>query len=167
MRIAQNWWERKKNETPRRVFKVRHLKWFAKARGYKLGRMKSRLQSMILVALIVLDLFLVLESLGKAETTTLQRAREATLSVDLCILRDAIDNYTADRQKPPRSLDDLVEAHYLREIPVDPITRKKDWILEFDDVVLSPTLKVNGISDVRSNSGKGGSCGNRHDIWLQ
>src|SRR5438552_5939832 len=57
--------------------------WFAKARGYKLERMKSRLQSMILVALIVLDLFLVLESLGKAETTTLQRTREATLSVDL------------------------------------------------------------------------------------
>src|SRR5205807_7951817 len=120
-----------------------------------------------LVALIVLDLVWVVEWLGKAETTTLQHAREAALGTELCRLRDVIDNYTVDRQEPPRTLDDLVEAHYLREIPVDPITRKKDWILEFDDVVLSPTLKVNGISDVRSNSGKGGSCGNRHDIWLQ
>jgi len=126
---------------------------------------------MKLVALIALGLFLVLflrfEWVVNAEPQTLRRAREAALSVDLCVMRAAIDNYTFDRQKPPGSLGDLVEAHYLREIPVDPITRKKDWVVEFDDVVLSPTLRVNGISDVRSNSGNGGSCGNRRDTWLQ
>jgi len=63
---------------------------------------------MKLVALIVLDLFLVVEWLGKAETTTLQRAREATLRVDLCVMRNAIDNYTVDKQKPLRSLDELL-----------------------------------------------------------
>ena len=141
--------------------------WFAKARGYKFGIMKLRLPSMKLVALIALDLFLVLEWPGKAETTTLQRAREATLSVDLCVLREMIDNYTVDRRKPLRSLDDLVEAGYLREIPVDPVTRKKDWVVEFDDVVLSPHSKAYGIANVRSNSGVGGGCASRHDIWLQ
>ena len=119
------------------------------------------------VALIVLDLFLVLEWPGKAETTTLQRFREAALPVDLCLMRNAIDNYTVDRQKPPRSLDDLVEAGYLREIPVDPVTRKKDWVVEFDDVVLSPHAKAYGLANVRSNSGVDGGCASRHDIWLQ
>ena len=78
-----------------------------------------------------------------------------------------IDNYTVDRRKPLRSLDDLVEAGYLREIPVDPVTRKKDWVVEFDDVVLSPHSKAYGIANVRSNSGVDGGCASRRDIWLQ
>ncbi len=35
-------------------------------------------------------------------------------------MRQAIDNYTLDKQQAPQSLDDLVDAHYLREVPVDP-----------------------------------------------
>jgi len=122
---------------------------------------------MKLVALIVLDLFLVVEWLGKAETTTLQHAREAALGTDLCMMRNVIDNYTVDRQKPPRTLDDLLAEHYLSEIPVDPVTRKKDWVVEFDGVVLSPHSKAYGIANVRSNSGVDGGCASRHDIWLQ
>jgi len=122
---------------------------------------------MKLMALIALDLFLVVEWLGKAETTTLQRFREATLRVDLCLMRNAIDNYTVDKQKPLRSLDELLAEHYLREIPVDPVTRKKDWVVEFDDVVLSPHAEAYGIANVRSNSGVDGGCASRRDIWLQ
>jgi hypothetical protein len=145
--------------------------WFAKARRYKLAGMKSRLQSLKLIALIALGLFLVLflrfEWLVNASPQALQHAREAVLSVDLCTMRNAIDNYTVDRQKPPRSLDDLMEAHYLREIPVDPITRKKDWKVEFDDIVSGSTAKAYGIANVRSNSGLDGGCVSRGDIRLQ
>src|SRR5882672_10030780 len=98
--------------------------------------MRPRPRSMKLVALIAIGLFLVLflrfEWLVNASPQALQRAREAALRTDLCMMTNAIDNYTVDRQKPPRALDDLLETHYLREIPVDSITRKKDWVVEFD-----------------------------------
>ncbi len=81
-----------------------------------------------------------------------RRAREAALRADLFMIRQAIDNYTLDKQQPPKSLQDLVDAHYLREIPVDPCTCKKDWVLPLEDVVLSPDLRVAGILDVHSNS---------------
>ncbi|HJZ65207.1 MAG TPA: hypothetical protein VKD70_12875 [Candidatus Acidoferrum sp.] len=125
---------------------------------------------MKLVALIALGLFLVLflrfEWLVNAEPQTLRRAREAALSVDLCAIRAAIDNYTVDRQEPPRTLDELLTEHYLREIPLDPITRKRDWAVEFDDAVLSPRSKVYGVANVRSNSGVDSGCASSRDIWL-
>jgi hypothetical protein len=49
-------------------------------------------------------------------------------------MRQAIDQYTLDKDKPPQSLQDLMNGHYLEEIPMDPFTRKKDWVLEFDRV---------------------------------
>src|SRR3974377_471934 len=45
-------------------------------------------------------------------------ARETALKQDLQTMRQAIDNYTLDKQQAPQSLDDLVQAHYLREVPV-------------------------------------------------
>ena len=60
-----------------------------------------------------------------------KQAREAVLKEDLHVLRDAIDCYTADKQKAPQSLDDLVQEGYLREIPEDPMTRSKDtWVTD-------------------------------------
>jgi hypothetical protein len=48
---------------------------------------------------------------------------------DLVQMRKLIDQYAADRGCLPRSLDDLVKAGYLREIPVDPVTERRDWIV--------------------------------------
>jgi general secretion pathway protein G len=82
------------------------------------------------------------------------RDREATLKQDLRMMRDAIDNYTLAKQHAPQSLQDLVDGHHLREIPTDPFTRKKDWVPQFDSVVLSATQTSTGIVDVHSNSAK-------------
>ncbi|PMU83580.1 hypothetical protein C1Y30_31215, partial [Pseudomonas sp. GW704-F3] len=46
-----------------------------------------------------------------------KHAREAVLKQDLQTMRQAIDNYTLDKQQAPQSLEDLVDARYLREIP--------------------------------------------------
>ncbi|HWY44283.1 MAG TPA: prepilin-type N-terminal cleavage/methylation domain-containing protein [Candidatus Sulfotelmatobacter sp.] len=81
-----------------------------------------------------------------------QRSREAALHTDLQTMRQAIENFTLDKQAAPQSLDDLVNAKYLREVPTDPITRSKDWELKFDDVVLSPEQSGTGITDVHSTS---------------
>jgi len=80
------------------------------------------------------------------------RAREAVLRTDLQTMRSAIDNFTLDKQAAPQSLEDLVTEKYLREIPVDPITHAKDWVLQYEDVALSPTQSGSGITDVHSAS---------------
>src|ERR1700736_3432957 len=85
---------------------------------------------------------------------SVQSAREATLKSDLQVMRQAIDNYTLDKEAAPQSLEDLTnpQAPYLREVPTDPITRAKDWHLDFGDLVLSPDQTNSGIVDVHSNS---------------
>jgi general secretion pathway protein G len=82
------------------------------------------------------------------------RTKEATLKQDLWVLRQAIEQYTIDKQRGPQSLEELVSAGYLREVPVDPITGRKDWNVSFDDLMISPEQVSSGISDVRSASDK-------------
>ena len=61
-------------------------------------------------------------------------ARETVLHENLWQMRRAIDQYTADKGKMPKSIDDLVQARYLNEKPVDPVTEKADWKeIEGDD----------------------------------
>jgi general secretion pathway protein G len=79
-------------------------------------------------------------------------AREAVLKQDLQALRGAIQQYTLDKQRAPQSLEELASAGYLREVPIDPITRGKDWQLEFEDVALSPDQTGTGVTDVHSKS---------------
>ena len=81
-----------------------------------------------------------------------QHSKEAVLKQDLRAMRDAIDNYTLDKQAAPQSLDDLQQAGYLRAVPVDPMTHAKDWVPQFDSVVLSPDQTTTGMVDVHSNS---------------
>ena len=82
----------------------------------------------------------------------MQRSKEAVLRTDLRTLRDAIDHYTLDKQAAPQSPDDLQQAGYLREVPLDPMTHAKDWVPEFDSVVLSPDQTSTGMVNVHSNS---------------
>jgi general secretion pathway protein G len=80
------------------------------------------------------------------------RAREAVLKQDLQTLRGAIQQYTLDKQQAPPSLEELAAAGYLREVPIDPMTRMRDWRLDFEDLLLSPDQTASGLSDVHSNS---------------
>ena len=81
-----------------------------------------------------------------------QHSKEAVLKTDLSTIRDAIDNFTLDKQAAPQSIDDLQQAGYIRSVPVDPMTNAKDWVPQFDSVVLSPDQTTTGIVDVHSNS---------------
>jgi general secretion pathway protein G len=93
------------------------------------------------------------------------RAREATLRQDLSVLRQAIDNYTLDKEAAPQSLEDLQQAGYLREIPTDPITHSKDWQLKYGDTVYSPDQVGGGIEDVHSNSDRPSMDGTPYNTW--
>jgi len=81
-------------------------------------------------------------------------SKEAVLRSDLRTLRDAIDHYTLDKQAAPQSVDDLQQAGYLRAVPVDPMTHAKDWVAQYDSVVLSPDQTSTGMVNVHSNSDK-------------
>ena len=63
--------------------------------------------------------------------TSLRNAHEAVLREDLQVMRQAIDSYTMDKEKAPQSLDEIVQAGYLKEIPSDPITHiSSTWVPE-------------------------------------
>ena len=62
--------------------------------------------------------------------TTPKQARERVLRQDLRVMNALITQYTLDKETPPQSLDDLVRAGYLKELPIDPITGRKDtWVV--------------------------------------
>ncbi len=103
--------------------------------------------------MIVITIILILIGMGAARyERSVLRAREATLKQDLSAMRQAIDNYTLDKEAAPQSLEDLQQAGYLRAIPTDPMTQQKDWQTSFGDTVLSPDQTSGGIQDVHSNS---------------
>lgn len=85
----------------------------------------------LIEALIVITLIGILAAILVPQyKTSIVRAREAVLKENLFLMRDAINHFFADKKKYPTGLDDLVAFRYLREIPVDPITRGKNWIPE-------------------------------------
>lgn len=107
----------------------------------------------MLELMIVITIILILLGLGVGRyQQSVLRAKESALKQDLVVMRQAIEQYTLDKQQAPQSLEDLVSAGYLREVPVDPITRQKDWQTNTCDLVLSPEQTSVGICDVHSNS---------------
>jgi general secretion pathway protein G len=84
---------------------------------------------------------------------SLVRARETVLKNNLFTLRTVIDEYTYDKQKAPQDLRDLVDAGYLRSIPLDPMTGRNDtWRVEMEDSLASVNQTEPGIYDVKSGS---------------
>jgi general secretion pathway protein G len=77
--------------------------------------------------LIVIALIAILASMGVVQyRNSIQSTKEAILKTDLFRMRDAIDQYYADKTKYPASLDALVSDGYMRKIPEDPITQSAD-----------------------------------------
>ena len=97
---------------------------------------------------------------------SIKSAREAVLKEDLHVMRQAIDSYTMDKEKGPTSLDDLVQAGYLKEIPSDPMTHStSSWVTATSDVLESVDQSEPGINDVHSGSDGLGSNGQPYSSW--
>src|ERR1051326_1941513 len=94
------------------------------------------------------------------------RANEAVLKQDLRNMRDAIDQYTQDKEKAPQSLDDLVSAGYLHAIPKDPFTHTSDsWQTVQEDMMMAIDQTAPGITDVKSGSSLISSEGTAYSSW--
>jgi general secretion pathway protein G len=105
--------------------------------------------------MIVMTIILILIGMAAVRyDRSVQKANEAVLKHNLQAIRTSIDNYTLDKQAAPQSLDDLVQAGYLRSVPTDPMTKAKDWVPQYDSVVLSPEQTSTGLVDVHSSSAR-------------
>jgi general secretion pathway protein G len=94
------------------------------------------------------------------------RAREAVLRQNLFTLRSVIDQYSMDKQKAPQSLQDLIDAGYLKIIPIDPMTNSREtWETVQEDLLTSVDQTQPGITDVHSGSSGVGSDGSAYNQW--
>ena len=122
----------------------------------------------LLELMIALSVVLILASFAiPAYYLCIQRAREAVLRQDLYTLRSLIDEFTVDKQRPPATLQELVEAGYLRGgIPVDPITGSSEgWRVDIEDVPSGVGDAQPGIVDVHSGSDDTALDGTAYSSW--
>jgi len=133
-------------------------------------RLKSKQQRgfTLLELIIVISIIAILVSIAVPNfRSSLRQSREAVLRQNLFTLRSLISQYTLDKQKAPQSLDDLKEAQYMKDIPVDPINGQVDWQVEqCADTVMSPDEQdEGGICDVHSGSTQVGTNGAAYSTW--
>ena len=95
-----------------------------------------------------------------------QHRKEALLKENLYTLRNAIDQFTEDKNSAPQSLNDLVHAGYLRELPIDPFTGSRTtWRVVLEEVDVNAGSAPRGITDVHSGSHAIGKDGTPYDTW--
>src|SRR5579863_9352770 len=120
----------------------------------------------IIELMIVISIILILVSVAlPAYNQSILRARESVLRQNLFTLRSVISQYTLDKQKAPQSLDDLVSAGYLKQLPTDPMTNEANWEVVQEDVLLSVSQTDPGIDDVHSASSAIASDGTTYSSW--
>jgi general secretion pathway protein G len=100
------------------------------------------------------------------------RANEAVLKTNLHTIRDVIDQHYGDKGKYPTSLEQLVEAGYLRKIPIDPITKKNDtWVPTYEEIdpespgPESDQTDEPGITDIHSGATGNSLDGTPYSEW--
>jgi general secretion pathway protein G len=120
------------------------------------------IEMMIVMAIIVILVAVAVPFYQKA----IIRAKESVLHNNIFALRQAIDEYAYDKQKAPQSLQDLVSAGYLREVPKDPITQRADsWKTIMEDAGQAVSPSEPGIYDIRSGASLKSSDGTSYADW--
>ena len=117
--------------------------------------------------MIVISMILILVSISvPVYNQSILRAKESVLKQDLFQLRSLISQYTLDKQKAPQSLDDLVQAGYIKQIPTDPLTgTNSSWTVDQEDSLMSVDQQDPGISDVHSGASQTSSDGTAYNTW--
>lgn len=117
--------------------------------------------------LIVISLIVILAGMALVQYESgVKRSKEAVLKQDLFRMRDAIDQFYADKAKYPASIDELVTEKYMRSVPVDPFTQSATtWTTVMSEPdPLNPTAQP-GIYDIKSGSEDTAIDGTKYSDW--
>ena len=117
--------------------------------------------------LVVVTLIVVLAGIGiSTYSLSVRRAKEAVLREDLFRLRDAVDQYNADKGSYPPDLASLVSGGYLRQIPKDPITESADtWQVVMSEPDAATPDSTPGVFDVKSGAEGSAIDGTPYAEW--
>jgi general secretion pathway protein G len=120
------------------------------------------IELMIVMSIIVILIGVAIPFYQKS----IARAKETVLHSNLSAMRNAIDEYTYDKQKAPQNLQDLVKEGYLHDVPRDPIMGNSDsWKLTMEDAGQAVNQNEPGIYDVHSGSPLKSSEGTPYSDW--
>jgi general secretion pathway protein G len=121
----------------------------------------------MLELMVVMTLIVVLATMGMTQYKTSQvYAKEAVLKEDLFRLRDAIDQYYADKGMYPSTLDSLVSDGYLRKVPDDPFTKSNStWQTVPSEPDPNNPVAEPGVYDVKSGSDGTALDGTKYGEW--
>ena len=130
-------------------------------------RQRARAGFTIIELLIVMSVLVILAAVGMTQyRSSVTRAEEAVLKENLFRMRDAMDQFYADKNKWPSDLAELVSEGYIREIPEDPMTKSKDtWVTNPAEPDASNPASAGGIDNVHSGSDRLALDGTRYADW--
>ena len=131
------------------------------------GRIRSTRGFTLIELMVVMSIIVVLATVGIVQyRQSLNFARESVLKDDLYKLRDALDQYYADKNEYPSSLDDLVTGGYVRALPKDPFTNDtSSWTTVLSDPDPANPTAAPGIYDVKSGSDLTAIDGTKYSDW--
>ena len=117
--------------------------------------------------LVVISLISILAAMGLVQyKNSVTRTEESVLKTDLFRVRDAIDQYYADKGKYPASLDALVSDGYLRKVPEDPFTQSSDtWQTVPAEADPNNPSSEPGIYDIKSGAQGTALDGSSYSDW--
>lgn len=127
----------------------------------KLNKLQSRPATgfTLLELVMVMTIVVILAATSVIAYQKLQlKSKEVLLKQNLKTMRKVIDQYAADKEELPQSLEDLVSAHYIDEVPMDPVLGQADWDVTTEEDSISID-GGQGIVDVHSKAPGTGSDG--------
>jgi general secretion pathway protein G len=121
----------------------------------------------IIELMVVMSLIVILATMGLVQyRQSIVRAKEAVLKEDLFRMRDALDQYFADKNQYPATLDALVTDGYLRRVPKDPFTDSEStWQTVAAEPDPANLTTEPGVSDIKSGSELQALDGSNYSDW--
>ena len=131
------------------------------------GRLRSAAGFTIIELMVVMGLIVTLSTIAVVQYRhSIVYSKEAALKEDLFRMKEAIDQYYADKNQYPATLEDLVSAGYLRSVPVDPVTNSAStWQTVPAEPDPNNPLSVGGVYSVKSGSEAMAMDGTKYSDW--